>query len=127
MSWVDDRLNILVALNNLSYVEIAVDEQIEEQPFATHQHFYYNLKKIGSEGISLTSNSASFTHKVSLEIFYINNQSHTRDYNADSFDTAVSSIVSLAQFRGEIDNNFEDIDEDHGKGIFNFLFGFETC
>jgi len=127
MSWVDDRLNILVVLNNLNYVSVGIDEQTEEEPFAPHKHFYYNLKKNGSEGLSLTSNSASFTHKIMLEVFYINNQDHTRDMNADSFDSVMTGIIALAQFHGEVDNSFEDIDEDHSKGTFNFLFGFETC
>ena len=127
MSWVTDRVKIDTILTGLTYTQVAVSEQTEDEPFAPHKSFYYNLKKTGTDGLGLTSNAAAFCHKVMLEVFYINKTTVTRDTNADNFDSVMSGIIALPEFHGEISSDFEDIDEDHSKGTFNFLFGFESC
>ncbi len=127
MSWVTDKSVIDLIMVSLNYTSVAVDEGNEAEPHAPHKHFYYNLKKIGADGLGLTSNAVAFTHNVSIECFYINDQTTTRDMNADSFDTVMASLIELGGFHGEVENSFEDIDEDHSKGRFVFSYGFETC
>lgn len=127
MSWTTDKATIDAVLLGLNYTSVAVSEQTEGQPFATHQHFYYNLKKNGADGLGLTNNAIAFMHKISVECFYVNNEDHDRDENAISFDSVMTGIVALAGFHGGVENSFEDIDEDHSKGVFSFVYGFENC
>jgi len=127
MSWVSDKAVIAAVLENLGYDEIAIDENTEDQPFAPHQNLTYKLKVTGAEGLGLTSNSAAYTNKVLLECYYINDDTDTRDANYDSFRSVFEGVIALAGFHGEINNDFEDIDELHCKGIIEFFYGLETC
>lgn len=127
MSWVTDKSVIDLIMVSLNYTSVALDEKTESEPFAPHKHFYYNLKKDGSEGLGLTSNAVAFMHNVSIECFYINDSVNTRDVNADNFDSVMVALIELGGFHGEVSNTFEDIDENHSKGTFKFIYGFETC
>lgn len=127
MSWVLDKETIRTVLTNLGYTEIAVDEDVEEDPHAPHQHKYFKLKKVGYEGLGLTSNAGAFGHLVLLECYYINNNDNSLDANTDLFSLVVQGIIALAGFHGEINAEIEDINEHQVKGIFNFNFGFEAC
>ena len=127
MSWVLDKATIKNVLTNLGYEEIAIDEDVEEDPFAPQQHKHFKLKKVGYDGLGLTSNAGAFTHKILLECYYINNNDNTIDQNADLFSQTVQGIIGLAGFHGEITSEIQDINEDQIKGVFNFLYGFESC
>ncbi len=127
MSWKTDKSAIKAVLTNLGYTEIANDEDNETNPFAPHQHKYFKLKKVGYEGLGLTSNAGAFGHIVLLECYYINNDDNSLESNIDLFTSVVQGIVALAGFHGEINTEIEDINEHQVKGIFNFNYGFETC
>ena len=91
-----------------------------------HKDKTFNLKSNGLEGQGQTSNGVCATHKVELDLFYVDSDSSHRNANVDLFNLATMSICKLADFHGEIKSDFTDLDELHQKGNFQFYYGIEV-
>ena len=126
MSWTDRSAEIETLLSGLGYDPVADDEGTEDEPFMQHKDKTFNLKSNGLEGQGQTSNGVCATHKVELDLFYVDSDSSHRNANVDLFNLATMSICKLADFHGEIKSEFTDLDELHQKGIFQFYYGIEV-
>lgn len=127
MTWSDAKDYIVDILETLGYTEVAPDEQTMETPSHQHSDLTYMIKSKSNDSIGMTSNANVMSHGVELTIFYADKDSTDYDDNRDSFNTVIQTIANDDYFLGELANEFEEIDELHQKGTFEFYYGTESC
>ena len=126
MSWATYKNTISSVLTDNDYREIP-ENKLPENTATAFNHQSYLLKGIGtSDVIETTSNGIQYAFLVDLQIKYTNVNSDERHVNFDSFLNVFKAIATLADYKGTTQvPRFEDIDEKHTKGSFQFLFGEE--
>lgn len=127
MTWSEVKDEIKQILADLNYTELADDEQTEDEPSQQHTDKTFMIKSNGNDGLGLTSNASVFSHGVILTVFYSDSDSSNYDKNRDLFNAVIIAIVGQIKFLGETNNSFEEIDELHQKGTFEFYYGMENC
>lgn len=126
MSWTTYKTSIVSLLSSYGYREIPENKTVEETAKAFNDKSYRLQYKGVNEIVMMGSDKLQYDNLVSLEVRYKNMYSDQRHDNADDFQTLFTAISGLTGFLGFASNPlFEDIDNKHTKGSFDFIIGAE--
>lgn len=126
MSWITYKNSIATLLGSYGYREIPENKTVEDTSLAFNDKSYRLQYKGVNEIVMMGSNKLQYDNLVSIEIRYKNIDSAERHANADAFQTLFDAISGLSGFLGFISApKFEDIDNKHTKGSFDFSIGAE--
>lgn len=126
MSWTTYKNSIVAVLSSYGYREIPENKTTEETALSFNDKSYQLQYKGVNEIIMMGSDKLQYDNLVSLEVRYKNMDSAERHANADAFQILFNAISGISGFLGFISApSFEDIDNKHTKGSFDFSIGAE--
>lgn len=127
MSYVSIKSGFTDILTSLGYRELSENLEFDEAP-ETANHFFYVMKPEGVDTYTLTNKGLIGAYIIRLQVSYFNNTSSKRDVNFGSFETLISNISGVSDFKGFEEITFEDTENDVTIGTITFIAGsFSGC